>query len=173
MPGFTSVKYLRSPTNPATGKQFGITVFSNTLNQATGYPDPVGIKQMYRYLSGTSNPAGGDNPCSFQGEVAALHYCYLSQQSADTRFFESSGPFTLMPGQSSTIVVAYINAPAVNTPYLQTQIGGDFKPLFGATGDSIFINPGKVRPIENVMGWVSQSRPRPGPREQRRDHRAG
>jgi hypothetical protein len=156
VPGFTSVKYLASPKD-STGKQFGITVFSNTLNAATGYPDPVGIKQMYRYLSGTSSPAGGDNPCSFQGEVSALHYCYLSQTSADTRFFESSGPFTLKPGQSSTIVVAYINAPAVNTPYLQTQIGGDFKPLFPATGDSIFLNPAKVRPIENVMGWVSQT----------------
>ncbi|HTY07349.1 MAG TPA: hypothetical protein VMC86_12600, partial [Gemmatimonadales bacterium] len=154
-PGFTSVKYLKSPTDNA-GNPLGLVMFSNTLNAATGYPDPVGIKQMYRYLSGTSSPAAGDNPCSFQGEQLALHYCYLAQVSQDTRFFESSGPFTLLPGQAKTIVVAYINAPAVNTPYLQTQIGGDFKPGFGATGDSIAADSTKVRQIERVMGWVTQ-----------------
>jgi len=155
-PGFTSVKYLKSPTDNA-GNPLGLVMFSNTLNSATGYPDPVGIKQMYRYLSGTSSPAAGDNPCSFQGEQQALRYCYLAQVSQDTRFFESSGPFTLLPGQAKTIVVAYINAPAVNTPYLQTQVGGDFKPGFGATGDSIAKDSTKVRQIERVMGWVTQN----------------
>lgn len=154
-PGFTSVKYLKSPTDNS-GNELGLVMFSNTLNSGTGYPDPVGVKQMYRYLSGTSSPAAGDNPCSFQGEQQALHYCYLAQVSVDTRFFESSGPFTLPPGQSKTIVVAYINAPAVNTPFLQTQIGGDFKPGFGATGDSIAKDSTKVRQIERVMGWVTQ-----------------
>ncbi|HYK12270.1 MAG TPA: hypothetical protein VEV39_15825 [Gemmatimonadales bacterium] len=154
-PGFTSVKYLKSPTDNS-GKQLGLVMFSNTLNSATGYPDPVGVKQMYRYLSGGSSPAAGDNPCSFQGEQSALHYCYLAQVSQDTRFFESSGPFTLLPGQTKTIVVAYINAPAVNTPFLQTQVGGDFKPGFGATGDSIAKDSTKVREIERVMGWVTQ-----------------
>lgn len=154
-PGFTSVKYLKSPTD-SLGNEIGLVMFSNTLNSGTGYPDPVGVKQMYRYLSGTSSPAAGDNPCSFQGEQAALHYCFLAQVSQDTRFFESSGPFTLPPGQSKTIVVAYINAPAVNTPFLQTQIGGDFKPGFGATGDSIAKDTTKVRQIERVMGWVTQ-----------------
>ena len=154
-PGFTSVKYLKSPTDNS-GNELGLVMFSNTLNSGTGYPDPVGVKQMYRYLSGTSSPAAGDNPCSFQGEQQALHYCYLAQIQVDTRFFESSGPFTLPPGQSKTIVVAYINAPAVNTPFLQTQIGGDFKPGFGATGDSIAKDSTKVRQIERVMGWVTQ-----------------
>ncbi len=155
-PGFTSVKYLKSPNDNA-GNPLGLVMFSNTLNSGTGYPDPVGVKQMYRYLSGTSSPAAGDNPCSFQGEQQALHYCFLAQVSQDTRFFESSGPFTLPPGQSKTIVVAYINAPAVNTPFLQTQIGGDFKPGFGATGDSIAKDSTKVRQIERVMGWVTQN----------------
>ena len=155
-PGFTSREVPQVPEGQRGGRAGPQHVLQH-LNSATGYPDPVGVKQMYRYLSGGSSPAAGDNPCSFQGEQAALHYCYLAQVSQDTRFFESSGPFTLPPGQSKTIVVAYINAPAVSTPFLNTQVGGDFKPGFGATGDSIAKDSTKVRNIERVMGWVTQN----------------
>src|SRR2546425_7885113 len=108
-PGFIGVKYLASPTD-SLGFPLGLTVFSNTLNQGTGYPDPVGVKQLFRYLSGTSAPALGDLPCTFQGSQTQKHFCFLSQVFADTRFFESSGPFKLNPGEAKTIVVAYINA---------------------------------------------------------------
>jgi len=155
-PGFTSVKYLRSPVD-STGKQIGISMFSNTVNGATGYPDPVGIKQMYRYISGTSSPALGDLPCTDQTNHLRLHYCVLWQTKTDTRFFQSSGPIKLLPAHSATIVVAYINAPPVNNAALQANINGDFKPGFSATGDSIFRDPSAVRPIETVMGWQSQS----------------
>ena len=155
-PGFTSVKYLRSPVD-STGKEIGISMFSNTVNGATGYPDPVGIKQMYRYISGTSSPAAGDLPCTDQTNHQKLHYCVLWQTKTDTRFFQSSGPFKLLPAHSATIVVAYVNAPPVNNAALQANINGDFKPGFSATGDSIFKDPSAVRPIETVMGWLSQS----------------
>lgn len=154
-PGFIGVKYLRSPVDPNTGKQIGLTVFSNTLNSASGYPDPVGVKQLYRYLSGTSNPSQGDFPCTFQGQQSVLHFCFVSQTAADTRFFQSSGPLTLNPGEKQTIVVAYINgAPtAVVTPF----IGGDFQPGIPASGDTIAADPARVRPIEHAMGWVGQT----------------
>ena len=154
-PGFIGVKYLRSPVDPNTGKQIGLTVFSNTLNSGSGYPDPVGVKQLYRYLSGTSNPSQGDFPCTFQGQQSVLHFCFVSQTAADTRFFQSSGPLTLNPGEVQTIVVAYINgAPtAVVTPF----IGGDFQPGIPASGDTIAADPARVRPIEHAMGWVSQT----------------
>lgn len=155
-PGFTSVKYLRSPLDTL-GNQLGITMFSNTVNGGTGYPDPVGIKQMYRYISGTSDPALGDLPCTDQANHVKLHYCVLWQTAVDTRFFQSSGPMTLAPAHAATIVVAYINAPPVNNAALQSNIGTDFKPGFAATGDSIFKDPSAVRPIETVMGWLSQS----------------
>ncbi|HMA40981.1 MAG TPA: hypothetical protein VKP10_12965, partial [Gemmatimonadales bacterium] len=153
-PGFIGVKYLRSPTN-ALGQQIGLTIFSNTLNSNTGYPDPVGVKQLYRYLSGGSSPLAGDNPCTFQGQQLQLHFCYVAQNAADTRFFQSSGPLTLNPGEVKTIVVAYINAAptAVVAPF----IGGDFKPGIPASGDTIAADPARVRPIERAMGWVSQA----------------
>jgi len=154
-PGFIGVKYLRSPVDPNTGKQIGLTVFSNTLNSGSGYPDPVGVKQLYRYLSGTSNPSQGDFPCTFQGQQDVLHFCYVAQTAADTRFFQSSGPLTLNPGEKQTIVVAYINA--APTPVVQAFIGGDFKPGVPASGDSIGRHPNLVRPIERAMGWVGQT----------------
>jgi hypothetical protein len=154
-PGFIGVKYLRSPVDPNTGKQIGLTIWSNTLNSASGYPDPVGVKQLYRYLSGTSDPSAGDFPCTFQGQQAALHFCFQSQTAADTRFFQSSGPLTLKPGEKQTIVVAYINAAPTAT--VLPFIGGDFQPGIPASGDTIAADPARVRPIERAMGWVSQA----------------
>ncbi len=152
-PGFIGVKYLRSPTD-STGKQLGLTMFSNTLNAGTGYPDPVGVKQLFRYLSGTSAPALGDLPCTFQGSQTQKHFCFLSQVFADTRFFESSGPFKLNPGEAKTIVVAYINA--APTPTVVPFIGGDFKPGLPATGAQIATDSTLVRPIERALGWITQ-----------------
>ena len=154
-PGFTAVKYLKSPIDTTTGKEFGITIFSNTINGATGYPDPVGVKQLYRYLSGTSSPASGDATCVSQGFQLKLHYCQLVQSKQDTRFFESSGPFELKPGFSSTIVVAYLNGPPVNNATLAAaQSAGDLQPGFALPAESLAAHPNSVRPIESVMGEI-------------------
>ncbi|HMA40597.1 MAG TPA: hypothetical protein VKP10_10995, partial [Gemmatimonadales bacterium] len=103
-------------------------------------------------------PAAGDNPCTFQGQQLLLHFCYVAQNAVDTRFFQSSGPLTLNPGEVKTIVVAYINAaPVAQGTTLATNIGGDFKPGIPASGDSIAADPTRVRPIERVMGWLGQS----------------
>src|SRR3989441_2168945 len=146
-PGFVGLKFLKSP--------LGLTIFSNTLNSATGYPDPVGVKQLYRYLSGTSDPAAADFPCTFQGQQIQKHFCFQAQQFADTRSFQSSGPFTLNPGETKTIVEAYIQA--APTPVVSAFVGGDFKPGIPATGAAIAGNSALVRPIERAMGWVSQN----------------
>ncbi|HKR56873.1 MAG TPA: hypothetical protein VJS20_11270, partial [Gemmatimonadales bacterium] len=151
-PGLVGVKYLRYPVNGA-GKQAGIRIFTNHTGSATGYPDPVGVLQLYRYLSGTSTPAA-DAPCDFQGQQIQLKYCFLVQVQADTRFDFSSGPFTLAPGQQQTVVLAYLFAPPRDTvlPY----INGDLKPGFPQPGDSIAADSTKIRLIERVAGWVTQ-----------------
>jgi hypothetical protein len=156
-PGFIGVKYLRSPTFDSLGTTYsrGLTIFSNTLNSGTGYPDPVGVKQLYRYLSGGSSPGAGDFPCTFQGQQLAKHFCFVAQNFADTRFFQSSGPFTLNPGESKTIVVAYIQA--APTAVVKPFVGGDFKPGIPANGQEIAGNSALVRPIEQAMGWVDQN----------------
>ena len=146
-PGFIGMKFLKSPA--------GLTIWSNTLNSGTGYPDPVGVKQMFRYLSGGSSPAQGDFPCTFQGQQKQKHFCFAAQNFADTRGFQSSGPFTLLPGHSQTIVEAYIQAAptAVVTPF----VGGDFKPGIPASGTEWFTSGGSlVRPIEKAMGYLGQ-----------------
>lgn len=121
-PGLIGIKYLRSPINPATDEQVGLTLFSATLNQATGFPDPRTDKQLWRYLSGKVNPAQGDFPCNITAEVVAADpanvqrsLCFLAQTAADTRFYQASGPFTMNPGDEATIVVAYIAAATVAT----------------------------------------------------------
>src|SRR5438046_490631 len=147
-PGFIGMKFLKSPA--------GLSIWSNTLNSGTGYPDPVGVKQLFRYLSGGSSPAAGDFPCTFQGQQTIKHFCFAAQNFADTRGFQSSGPFTLAPGTSRTIVEAYIQgAPtAVVSPF----VGGDFKPGIPATGQEWFSSSGNlVRPIERAMGYLGQN----------------
>ncbi len=158
-PGFVGVKYLRSPIDPATGQEVGLTMFSNTRNAATGFPDPVGVIQLFRYLSGAVNPAAGDNPCTFPNPIER-RLCFLDQVSADTRFYQSSGPFALDPGQSATIVVAYIHAAPVAAPLIASgQIGGDLQPQIPFPGDSIWQDPSKVRTIERIAGWAGETDP--------------
>jgi len=171
-PGFIGVKYLKSPVDPVSGNEVGLTMFSNTLNQATGLPDPVGVIQMWRYISGNNNPAAGDNPCNV-ANFKARKLCFLYDQQADTRFFQASGgpSVVLEPGGYGTIVVAYVHAAPVSAPLVASgEIGGDFKPLTPYDGDSIFFgtcsdNPtagsldgdGCVRPLEQVAGWLSHN----------------
>ncbi len=116
-PGYEAIKYLKSPINPATettpgdpstGRPFGISVWGNTCNGCGLLNDAVGVQQMYRYISGHVSPALGDGTCN--SDPILLHTCAALQAYADTRFFESSGPFDLAPGQSSVIVVASIGA---------------------------------------------------------------
>ena len=154
-PGFVGVKYLRSPIDPATNQEVGLTLFSNTLNQATGFPDPVGVTQMWRYLSGNVNTAAGDNPCTFPNP-RQRQLCFLFQDPTDTRFYQSSGPFVLEPGQSATIVVAYVHAAPVAAPLIAAGgPGTDIQPEIAFSGDSIAADPSKVRLIEEIAGWVS------------------
>jgi hypothetical protein len=162
-PGFVGVKYLRSPES-SPGVQVGLTMFSTFSNPSsgTGFPDPAGVRQLYRYLSGFLGPT--DFPCNSNTDPAiarALRLCFLAQFQADARFFQSSGPFSLPPGEARTIVVAYVQAAALAAPLLALPgggPGGDNPPGVPATGDSIAVDPVRlVRPIEKVMGWESQS----------------
>src|SRR4051812_37965638 len=129
-------------------------MFSNTTN-STQFPDAVGDHLLYRRLSGFLGPA--DNQCTFTDPAVARarHLCFLAQAQDDARFYQSSGPFDLHPGEAQTIVVAYIQAAPVQIAGVIP--GGDTKPGIPYTGDSIAFNPSRVRTIDRVMGWVSQA----------------
>ena len=113
-PGFIGVKYLRSPRNPTTGQEIGLTMFSNTTNGGE-FPDPGNVKQLYRYLKGTPVPALGDPQCTVPNAVQR-RICALPQAHADARFYQASGPFSLRPGESQTVVVAYTHGAPFRAP---------------------------------------------------------
>ncbi|MFN8650788.1 MAG: hypothetical protein U0133_02650 [Gemmatimonadales bacterium] len=109
--GFVGVKYLSSPTGAGE-----IQLFSNTINGrpfAGAVNDPRDVVQLYRYLSGTLSVNLGDDPCN-TGNPAQTHICFVNNTSPqDMRFFQSSTPLSLAPGQGGSIVVAYIFAAPV------------------------------------------------------------
>ncbi len=163
-PGFVGVKYLKSPINPATNQEFGISIFSTYTNPSAPnslFPDPLNIYQGYRYISGTAGPPS-DNSCQY---APSRHLCFLGQSPSDQRFMESSGPFNLAPGQSSVIVVAYMAAPvlATNGTFALAPLIGNTNLIPGIVpaGDRL-LNPvgptqDTLRLIDRAMGWVSHA----------------
>jgi hypothetical protein len=108
--GFVGVKYLKSPV--VGGVEVGLTLFSNTINGGA-FDDAQNTIQLYRYLSNNINPAAGDAPCN-TGNPQETRICFVNNTAPDDmRFFQSSGPLTLGPGQFGTIAVAYIFAAPV------------------------------------------------------------
>jgi len=116
--GFVGAKYLRSPVDPLTGLEVGLTLYSNTSRE-TAFQDPNDVFQLYRYSTGNIDPSLGDDTCNV-GDVHVTKICFINGFNgagapADMRFFQSSGPITLAPGAGGSVVVAYIFAPPVKT----------------------------------------------------------
>jgi hypothetical protein len=109
--GFVGVKYLKSPV--VAGAEVGLTLFSNTINGGA-FDDAQNTTQLFRYLSNNINPAAGDAPCN-TGNPQLTKICFVNNTAPDDmRFFQSSGPLTLGPGQFGTIAVAYIFAAPIS-----------------------------------------------------------
>jgi hypothetical protein len=164
-PGYVGVKYLKSPIDPATGNQVGLTLFSNTENGATAFPDPVGVSQLWRYLSGNVTAIEGDRVCS-QANPIANKLCFLVQTPIDTRFYQASGPFSINPGEGSTIVVAFVHAAPLAAPITAFGGGaGTMPPGIPPSGTQIFqdvnaLNPAAsttLRPLDYSAGWVGHA----------------
>jgi hypothetical protein len=116
--GFVGAKYLRSPVDPVTGLEVGLTLYSNTSRE-TAFQDPNDVFQLYRYSTGNIDPGLGDDTCNV-GDVHVTKICFINGFNgagapADMRFFQSSGPLTLVPGAGGSVVVAYIFAAPVKT----------------------------------------------------------
>jgi hypothetical protein len=147
--GFAGVKYLRSPLNDA-GQEVGLTMFGNTINQGS-FDDPSSAQQLYRYLSATLDPALGDSQCN-NGDPRVTHICFINNaQPDDIRFFQSSGPMTLAPGEFGSIVVAYIFAAPVQDPVCAPPC--DLRPEDATIlGDPARMAAG-VNPIDRITGY--------------------
>ena len=152
-PGFVGVKYLKSPINPATGEEVGLSLFSNTSN-GPPFDDPTGDIQLWRYLSGRIDQGGRDPFCDRDPIEDRL--CALLQEPVDTRFYQSSGPFSLGPGQQATIVVAYVHAWPVASA-ITPSLPGIIPPGFPPSGAGLATGIETPRVIDRAMGWVSHS----------------
>lgn len=109
--GFVGVKYLKSPE--IGGEEVGLTLFSNTINSGA-FDDASNGIQLFRYLSNNISVAAGDAACN-TGDPQVTRICYINNGGPDDmRFFQSSGPLTLAPGEFASIVVAYIFAAPVS-----------------------------------------------------------
>lgn len=154
-PGFVGVKYLKSPLD-VTGQEVGLTMFSNTINGGQ-FDDAQTATQLYRYLSASLDPGAGDAPCSIP-DPNAKGVCFVTQVTDDIRFFQSSGPFDLAPGQQATIVVAYIGAPPVDHPAIAAfGLSSRLPPGIPAQPDSLAQLTDTLRTVDRIMGAVSCS----------------
>jgi hypothetical protein len=125
--GFVGVKYLKSPIDPLTGEEVGLTLFSNTINGGA-FDDASNATQLYRYLSNNISVAAGDAACN-TGDPRATRICYINNgQEDDMRFFQASGPLQLAPGAFGSIVVAYIFAAPVAVGACVAPGSCDLKP---------------------------------------------
>jgi len=151
--GFVGVKYLKSPVNPATGLQVGLTLFSNTINGGA-FNDPANAVQLWRYLSGNISPAAGDASCT--ANPITQHICYVNTGAPDDmRFFQSSGPLSLKPGEFQSIVVAYIFAAPVAVGACVGPGTCDVNPGDPTRTETLsaLTSPGGLNTIDSVAGY--------------------
>jgi len=145
-PGLVGARFLRHPGPLAMWNVF--------TGSSSGFPDPVGVRQLWRYLSGNTSPTAGDNPCVV-ANPQIRKFCFFDQTDRDVRFMMSQGPFSLPAGESRTIVLAYLFAAPLDTvnAYTSTRM----LPGVPYTGDSIAADPAKIRPIDRAAGWRTQA----------------
>jgi hypothetical protein len=149
-PGFTGAKYLASPTGAGE-----IQLFSNTINGGD-FNDAQNTTQLFRYLSGNISIAAGDEPCSYVPAVDRI--CYVNNTGEDDmRFFQSSTPLTLGPGESGSIVVAYIHAAPVALPSFTGGPSADIKPGDPrGLGDPLEMST-QINQIDSLSGYLDFS----------------
>ena len=150
--GFVGVKYLRSPE--VEGEEVGLTLFSNTINSGA-FDDAQNVTQLYRYLSNNISTAAGDAACN-TGNPQETKICFINNTAPDDmRFFQSSGPLNLAPGQFGSIVVAYIFAPPVAVgacvgPGTCDVTPGDPRRLV----DAVALANDGANTVDSVMGFA-------------------
>jgi hypothetical protein len=148
LPGLIGTRFLRAPAD--------LAMFSEFTGTPSGHPDPLGVNQLWRYLSGYLGSS--DPPCNVSTDpavVRARKVCFVKGFQSDDRYSQSIGPFTLAPGESRTVVLGYLFAAPLDTA--TAYAGGDLPPGFPFPGDSIYQDTTKIRTIERIAGWRAQA----------------
>jgi hypothetical protein len=158
-PGFVGTKFLRTPANAGLSI---FTTFSCCSSPNSLFPEPFDVRQGYRYMNGSPSPTSGDgSACSYP---PSRHLCFLTQSPSDQRYMQSSGPFTLAPGQSVVFAIAYVFAPALVTnpgrpSYDLNQYIGNSSMVPGVppAGDRLVQGLDTLRALDAALGWISHA----------------
>jgi len=139
---------------PSTG---GLRTFSVTTNGGPDVGDPRSVAQLYRYLSGNLSPL--DAGCSFN--PITQHICFIRTTSpTDVRTYQSSGPYSLAPGESQSQAMAYVFAAPVRTPGSAAcpacSIGPGNASIIAGLSDPAVV-AGGVNPIDSIAGFLGAS----------------
>jgi len=152
-PGFVANAYLRTPPSLFPGAPR--IWFSGNFSGAAPFPATVGVSRLWRRSSGNLLP--NDGTCSVPSPKLR-HFCALFQVPADTRYFMSTGPSRLGPGESIVLISAHVFAPAIESailPFVGTTpglVGG--LPVDGAR---LVNGLDTLRVVDRAAGWVSHS----------------
>lgn len=191
-PGIVGTKFLETPRGPD-GTDVGVSFWTETSHFSFGgLRDPVGAEELWRYLSGNIDPPPGEPTCNIAPEIAGptpaasqQSACWTSDETHDSRYTMATGPFELPAGDTQTLAIAYVVAPALETLPDGTPTG-----IFANSSDPNANPPGvpsfhpgfpsargctdetavdctdvdatnAVRPIERAAGWMSYDGPAP------------
>jgi hypothetical protein len=153
-PGFVGAALLHTPPTQSAGVPSSMTVFSNTTGSSR-FPAPRGTAQLWRYLSMNLSRTEGDAVCDIN-PPKERRLCALVTQPSDTKFFQSAGPFSLAPGESKTVVMAYVFAAAMDSIVLP-YVDGFLSP--GVPPDERNLAGGldTVRTLDRAAGWIAHA----------------
>ncbi len=148
-PGFVGTKMLRTPANRGVSTYTGYAAFS---------PKPLDVRDGYGYMTGAPTRVGA---CQF---APPRPLCFLPSSPSDQVYMQSSGPFTLAPGQSVVLALAYVFAPALLTnpgrpSYDLNQFIGNVNlpPGVPPAGDRLVQGLDTLRVLDAALGWVSHA----------------
>lgn len=153
-PGMMGMKFLRTPEDPVTGRERGLTSV-NSLTSGGAFPAPDSVQKAWRYASFNLDPQKYADPnCAIPG-AETLRWCFMNQAPHDVRGIMATGPFSLEAGESETVVIALFAAATVETPLLNVGAGAVNPPGLPTLSPGCGTNP--IRPIEVGAGWVATS----------------
>lgn len=116
IPPAVGIDFLQGPA--VAGDTLGLTSFAKYINGT----DPLSAFETYNYMSGLNgdgtpivDPFGHVTHYMVAGDInGPTDVNWVDTNPSDRRFFLSSGPFTMLPGDSQTVVVAVMMAQCGN-----------------------------------------------------------
>jgi hypothetical protein len=153
-PGFAATAFLRTPPSVLAGAPR--IWFSGNFSGGSPFPDAIGVARLWRNNSGNLQP--NDGTCSVPN-APARHFCYWGQVPYDTRFFLSTGPSRLGPGESAVLVTAQVFAPAIESAVapFTGPLGLGMLPGFPVDGARLVSGLDTLRTLDRAAGWVSHT----------------